>query len=597
MDKTHTSILQASALELEEKMAAGSLNSVVISEAFLDQIDRHSQCGLQLKAVISVAPREKVLARARILDEERSAGTLRSRLHGVPIIVKDAIVTDASLGMPTTVGSHVFAALKAKRNATLIDKVLFYILPAYTLNIFFRANRNGILRTKARKLLGDLRTHKAHRSRSNEPIGWSSYMGQTLSPYRRPGFSEVEQPSSEVPGGSSSGSAVSVAAGFCPVAIGIETVTNLHPSRPRTTVMAPRPRVSRRVLFRRAHARSHANARYLTLPLAGILEHLRRTEEQQKEHLHRIEEQQKDLATELRFFQVVIRAEINNAKSEISSGVTKDISCFRQDVTKDISCLRQDVTKDISCLRQEVTKDIDCLRQEVTKDIACLRQDVTKDIGCLRQDVTKELSTTKTDLQEYVVKEITVRNATLFKMVIGGFCTAFAGYIGHALITPAPVATEQEGKTNDPEPEEEMRTSSGSWTRERGGLVIQRYWLEKGHQRLMLFQCACNSRMTEDIRLAAVAALRTLAGSEGIGKVMTEHDLDIVLAPSDSTLVSFAACSGWPIATVPLGRLVKNGQPYGFFAVSRDGREDVLFRFMAAYHKTFPSVARPSAPF
>lgn len=108
---------------------------------------------------------------------------------------------------------------------------------------------------------------------------------------------------------------------------------------------------------------------------------------------------------------------------------------------------------------------------------------------------------------------------------------------------------------------------------------------------------ALNSTMTEATRLETVTSLRTLAGPEGIGKVMREQNLDIVLAPSDSTLVSFSACAAWPIATVPLGRLVKNGQPYGFFAMSRDGCEELLFRFMGAYHEVFPAVERPSAPF
>lgn len=39
---------------------------------------------------------------------------------------QDAIVTDPSLGMPTTVGSHVFASMKAKRNAGVVDKVVQY---------------------------------------------------------------------------------------------------------------------------------------------------------------------------------------------------------------------------------------------------------------------------------------------------------------------------------------------------------------------------------------------------------------------------------------------------------------------------------------
>lgn len=88
MENTNTSILQDSALKLQEKLAAGSLDSVALTETLLHQIELHNQCGLQLNAVISVAPRDDVLARARRLDQERSAGTLRSKVHGIPIVVK-----------------------------------------------------------------------------------------------------------------------------------------------------------------------------------------------------------------------------------------------------------------------------------------------------------------------------------------------------------------------------------------------------------------------------------------------------------------------------------------------------------------------------
>lgn len=108
---------------------------------------------------------------------------------------------------------------------------------------------------------------------------------------------------------------------------------------------------------------------------------------------------------------------------------------------------------------------------------------------------------------------------------------------------------------------------------------------------------ALNSDMTEATRQETVVALRRIAGSDGLGKIMMEQQLDIILAPSDSMLVSFAACAGWPIATVPLSRLEKNGQPYGFFAVAVDGREDLLFGFMAAYHRVFPAAQMPSGPF
>lgn len=48
-----------------------------------------------------------------------------SQVLGVrPVLtIQDAFVTDESLGMPSTVGSAVFATMKAKQSASLIDRV------------------------------------------------------------------------------------------------------------------------------------------------------------------------------------------------------------------------------------------------------------------------------------------------------------------------------------------------------------------------------------------------------------------------------------------------------------------------------------------
>lgn len=98
--------------------------------------------------------------------------------------------------------------------------------------------------------------------------------------------------------------------------------------------------------------------------------------------------------------------------------------------------------------------------------------------------------------------------------------------------------------------------------------------------------------MSPESHASAVSQLRRLASVDGMEKWMDEHSLDIVLGPSDSTLVTFAACAGWPIATMPLGRLGKNGQPYGFFALAKSGREDMLFRLMGAFYRTFSETDR-----
>jgi amidase len=99
--------------------------------------------------------------------------------------------------------------------------------------------------------------------------------------------------------------------------------------------------------------------------------------------------------------------------------------------------------------------------------------------------------------------------------------------------------------------------------------------------------------MSQELHDEGLIRLQRLAGPDGLEKVMNEKGLDLILAASESTLVTFAACAKWPIACVPLGNLTKNDQPFGFFAVAGRGREDTLFKFMGAFHKTFPGICRP----
>ena len=85
---TSQDLLALDATSLQEWLSAGHLTSVQLVTACLDQIDRHVQRGARLQAIISTAPRELLLQRARNLDSERISGQIRSRLHGIPILVK-----------------------------------------------------------------------------------------------------------------------------------------------------------------------------------------------------------------------------------------------------------------------------------------------------------------------------------------------------------------------------------------------------------------------------------------------------------------------------------------------------------------------------
>ncbi len=102
--------------------------------------------------------------------------------------------------------------------------------------------------------------------------------------------------------------------------------------------------------------------------------------------------------------------------------------------------------------------------------------------------------------------------------------------------------------------------------------------------------------MTPETHARSVVELHRLA-TEAVAKMMDKHGLDIVISASDANLVSFSACARWPIGSVPLGNLSKNGQPYGWFAMARWGREDVLLRFMMACYQTFPGIAHPTSVF
>lgn len=52
------------------------------------RVEKDNAQGLELRAIIEVAPLDYLLARAKQLDQERAERKVRSVLHGVPIVVK-----------------------------------------------------------------------------------------------------------------------------------------------------------------------------------------------------------------------------------------------------------------------------------------------------------------------------------------------------------------------------------------------------------------------------------------------------------------------------------------------------------------------------
>ncbi|MDH3441172.1 MAG: amidase family protein [Gammaproteobacteria bacterium] len=88
--------------ELNEAIDAGALTSEQLVEMSLARIAAYDDSGPAINAVLYLNP--NALERARELDAERAATGRRSRLHGIPVVIKD---NHDTADMPTTAGSFM----------------------------------------------------------------------------------------------------------------------------------------------------------------------------------------------------------------------------------------------------------------------------------------------------------------------------------------------------------------------------------------------------------------------------------------------------------------------------------------------------------
>jgi amidase len=181
--------IEATIDELQAGMEHKLLTSEQLVHIYLERIHAYDQQGIQLRSVVEVNP--DAVADAAVLDRERREQGPRGPLHGIPILLKDNIYTADCTR--TSAGAWVLADHYAPKDALLVSK----------------------LRHAGAVILGktNMTEWAAFMSRQM-PHGYSSRGGQTLNPYG-PGTVPV--------GGSSSGSAVAVAANLTCVSIGTET--------------------------------------------------------------------------------------------------------------------------------------------------------------------------------------------------------------------------------------------------------------------------------------------------------------------------------------------------------------------------------------
>jgi len=111
--KAPFSIVEASIPEMQAAMADGRTTSRAIVTEYLTRIGMYED---KLNAAVSV--NANALAQADALDKERAAGKVRGPLHGIPVALKDNIMTKDD--MPTSGGMLAFKHYMAPYDATLV---------------------------------------------------------------------------------------------------------------------------------------------------------------------------------------------------------------------------------------------------------------------------------------------------------------------------------------------------------------------------------------------------------------------------------------------------------------------------------------------
>jgi aspartyl-tRNA(Asn)/glutamyl-tRNA(Gln) amidotransferase subunit A len=155
-------------------------SSVDLVHACLDRIARHDR---DLGTFITLTS-DSALDEAKRADADLANGVDRGPLHGIPIALKDLYDT---AGVRTTAGSRIFADRVPDRDSAVVER----------------------LRSAGAVFLGKLNLHEWALGVTNQ----NPHFGPTCNPWD----------TSRIPGGSSGGSAVAVASGFCFMSPGSDT--------------------------------------------------------------------------------------------------------------------------------------------------------------------------------------------------------------------------------------------------------------------------------------------------------------------------------------------------------------------------------------
>jgi amidase len=203
-----------SASQAEADMDKGRLTSLELVKAELTRIALSNANGPAIQAVRTINP--EAISEAIASDSQRARFHTHGPLQGIPVLVDD---TTNVHGMETTGGSIALQGNFPASDATLVAKlkaagaVILGTTNTTELDgIFDDSDIDTPLSTSCTANQGGLSVSTG----CNMPQGYSSLGGQVLLP----------SDTNKSLGGSSAGSAAAVAAGYAPLAIGMETGTD-----------------------------------------------------------------------------------------------------------------------------------------------------------------------------------------------------------------------------------------------------------------------------------------------------------------------------------------------------------------------------------
>ena len=195
--------------EIQSSMEEGKMTSKELVMYYLHRIAKYDQDGPKINSILEINPDAIFIAEA--LDYERSIKGVRGPLHGIPVLLKDNIGTKDS--MHTSAGTLALANHISSNDAFLVEQ----------------------LRKSGAVILGKTNMTELSNGMSFEMwAGYSSRGGQVRNPYGDENL---------FVGGSSSGSAASVAANFTVLSVGTETDASILSPATQNSVVGIKPTV------------------------------------------------------------------------------------------------------------------------------------------------------------------------------------------------------------------------------------------------------------------------------------------------------------------------------------------------------------------